>query len=875
MAKEERTPKVAQVKLGGFPGLMTNADPHDVPPGAAQVQTNFQSLIPGQLTVRKGVQPSTDFTPSSPSTNDLIAIAGYVRPEGNVVLIQDNAGNLKAFRSAAATTLASSLATTHPGTFAKHRRGHAVFVNGRDRGSIWNGTSAAAWELGVDYPVAAHTFAATTGGAATAGDYIATYRYVDCDKPKGNPSSIAPLSTVTATANQSFTHNAFVQSTQTRVTSAGGRIEIWRSTVDEANILYLIATLGHNGTITSGATNGGFIRFTLPAGHGLITGAKILVAGTDVGGYNTTHTVTAYTSTTVTTSVSYSSDSTGGTWTLTGFTADTSSDETLQTAAENDASTRLIIVSGTEIVARRFTVPPNYKRVAVQFQDRMLYAVDDLYDTGTIATTAGSTTVTGTGTAWVSTMAGRYIYCKDIPEPLIISSVGSATSITTTLPVSAAVSGKAYGIRPRPDVRNAVIYSEIDEPESVPTESDGTIDNIITIQENTGDDDEITGLIPFGAVCYVGKERHIYTLTFFNQPKLDASVSLLAQRGLLNQRCWAFHEGQCFVLDRQGPYILSVGGDITDIAEPIRNRFRDTTINWANGKWFHVKVDPIFEKVYFFVCNTGDTGTRPRRALVYGIRSKSWWDETFVSDMGDSCNLPISNSVRLLFAGENDRIYLANEGTTDGVTAQYLATITTGSASTTLTASGATFTSAMVEAPFYIYEGTGKGTGGRITGQTGTTLTIESAITVDTTTKIKVGGIYAAYRSGILELAGTEYQNERSIEITFLPTSGSVQIDVRRYFNHDTSPENNAMDDNGRGTSVTRAVGSPDDVMTLDSSRITGTVAAGWGRTTFSGRVADQMEGKRWFTTEVRTVAGDYAPLIYQITINGATHGSD
>lgn len=42
--------------LDDFPGLLTHADPRDLPPGAAREQTNVTSAEPGQLTVRAGLR---------------------------------------------------------------------------------------------------------------------------------------------------------------------------------------------------------------------------------------------------------------------------------------------------------------------------------------------------------------------------------------------------------------------------------------------------------------------------------------------------------------------------------------------------------------------------------------------------------------------------------------------------------------------------------------------------------------------------------------------------------------------------------------------------------------------------------------------------
>lgn len=46
----------ATVTMGDFPGLMTNVDPRDLPPGAAYEQVNCCSIITGELTVRAGLR---------------------------------------------------------------------------------------------------------------------------------------------------------------------------------------------------------------------------------------------------------------------------------------------------------------------------------------------------------------------------------------------------------------------------------------------------------------------------------------------------------------------------------------------------------------------------------------------------------------------------------------------------------------------------------------------------------------------------------------------------------------------------------------------------------------------------------------------------
>ena len=50
---DTKTPE-AVVPIKDFGGFVTNADPHDVPPGTAVKQVNAQSVRPGELRARPG-----------------------------------------------------------------------------------------------------------------------------------------------------------------------------------------------------------------------------------------------------------------------------------------------------------------------------------------------------------------------------------------------------------------------------------------------------------------------------------------------------------------------------------------------------------------------------------------------------------------------------------------------------------------------------------------------------------------------------------------------------------------------------------------------------------------------------------------------------
>lgn len=65
-------------------GLVTNASPYAIPPGAAVTQVNLQVISPGQLTVRPGLA-SVSFTQHTGSTAPIVRAFRYPRATDSVV----------------------------------------------------------------------------------------------------------------------------------------------------------------------------------------------------------------------------------------------------------------------------------------------------------------------------------------------------------------------------------------------------------------------------------------------------------------------------------------------------------------------------------------------------------------------------------------------------------------------------------------------------------------------------------------------------------------------------------------------------------------------------------------------------------------------
>lgn len=198
---------------------------------------------------------------------------------------------------------------------------------------------------------------------------------------------------------------------------------------------------------------------------------------------------------------------------------------------------------------------------------------------------------------------------------------------------------------------NALLFSEIDEFESVPEE------NELVVQENTGDPDKIIGLIPLGAALLICQSRHLYKLQYVSQPVIDASVTLVAYRGMLNNRCWALLSGVAFIVDSFGMYAFD-GQQEKAISVPIDNFWRDGIINFQNSGVFHVTADQNAKVVRFFYCRTGEG--LPRRALCYCIATQAWWEEEYPIAVTSSTAGQVGGKQTTLMAtGEGDFTYHA------------------------------------------------------------------------------------------------------------------------------------------------------------------------------------------------------------------------
>lgn len=209
---------------------------------------------------------------------------------------------------------------------------------------------------------------------------------------------------------------------------------------------------------------------------------------------------------------------------------------------------------------------------------------------------------------------------------------------------------------------NALRFSEVDEPESVPAE------NELMLQENTLVADVIVGLLPFGSQLIIAQQGHLYTLTYVAQPVIDASMQLASYRGVLSSACMGVLGGVAILVDSWGMYAFD-GSQEEAISVPVDNYWQDGIIDFSKKHLFHVQCERLTKVARFFYCRSTDSA--PVRALCYCVATKAWWEEEYASAIYSGSEVLVAGKVVPIF-GNAAGLFLAEGGLTDsGVSVGY------------------------------------------------------------------------------------------------------------------------------------------------------------------------------------------------------------
>lgn len=212
---------------------------------------------------------------------------------------------------------------------------------------------------------------------------------------------------------------------------------------------------------------------------------------------------------------------------------------------------------------------------------------------------------------------------------------------------------------------NTLMYSEADQPEAVPEI------NELVLQQNVRDSDYVTALIPFAGALMVMQSRHCYRLNFVSRPDIDATVSLVAYRGCIGQRCWDISLGKAYILDDSGIYSLDPQGTAEDLSEPIAVLFRTNTdsiqpeLDWAKREWFFVRADRDQGVIRFHVSFVGDSGKYPTRQIVYHPDTKSYWLESYPYVFSSAAEIRAGDGSLQTITSSADSLHRFSQGLKD------------------------------------------------------------------------------------------------------------------------------------------------------------------------------------------------------------------
>jgi hypothetical protein len=514
---------------------------------------------------------------------------------------------------------------------------------------------------------------------AIAGKYWCAYRYVD-DTPVGSGGPIASsLSEVTEIEIAEPTQQLDWSQINAGPDVRASKIELWRTTADQAAVFYHVATIppatasatgsASTDVITSSGhdlSNGDMVRLTaLTGGAGLSTGVAYYVRDA------TTNTFKAA-ATSGGAAIDFTSDITAATITVPATYTDKLSDADLTSpsrllpcTASNGSDTITCAGHGLT-VGDTVRFYPSITGTGLVVR-KTYYVVSATATTFSVSASAG-----GTAISMGAAITNGFVRCNSFTAMPAVLPNGQPNARRFRPPpqnkstivmfqdrawYGVDVAGRTYGGAADSDSAepNKLYFSEVDEPESVPSP------NELILQDNVNGADKITALMPFGGAMVVFQERHCYRLAYAAQPVIDANFTLIAQRGCFNQRCFANHDGVAYVADSMGVYVLD-GSTVTPISDGIDNYWTESVIHFGSSQNFFVSVDPVTRIARFHFCTTAGY---PDRALCFHPVTKAWWEEQYAQRFGASSIARLGGRQRLIAGAESGAVLLADQGASD------------------------------------------------------------------------------------------------------------------------------------------------------------------------------------------------------------------
>lgn len=518
-------------------------------------------------------------------------------------------------------------------------------------------------------------------------------------------------------------------------------------------------------------------------------------------------------------------------------------------------------------LANAHAPPPSHKPYVAQHQDRVFLGGEGVVRRGCVATTLGSAAVSGLGTEWPASLAGRYLHVAGATRSYEILSVDVSAQTLALAETwgQASLPYAEYAIRPAPAERRLVWYSGAGDPEGYSAAQAAFIPE---------DGDQITGLFALSSWLFVAERRHVYRLTFQDDPALDGGVFLASRRGLINHRCAVEVEGQAYLLDECGVHVMGPEGADDAISQPVQSLFepqrlsrspgRDRLrIRWEFADQFHAAFDQSSATVRWFVSLTG--APAPRHALCLDIRRRAWWVEEYAWPVGASCAGALAGQPAVFLGGPPGRVATL-QGSLDGVdpTAGTHRGTATGAGPLTLSDSSASFPADLAGRTVTLVSGAGKTQTRRIASSSATelALVLPWAILPAAGDAYQIGGVQWRYATGWYAWADSELEAPRNLEVSYEPASAGT-FDCRLYYDRSRTPVLWGSTQVGVSDGSDSEEGAPDLVADL-------TKANGYSARRFDRQGDLYLDADRMVAVELRGVAGAEPVVVYQLAIGGA-----
>lgn len=292
---------------------------------------------------------------------------------------------------------------------------------------------------------------------------------------------------------------------------------------------------------------------------------------------------------------------------------------------------------------------------------------------GTVSTTNGSATVTGSGTSFnIDLAVGSPVWINNLLR--FVLTIGSATSMTVTPTPTATASGLTIRIAesaPGPVLRPAKPYLGGYNIEAFPAKSAVAVNPPETI----------LGFVQGVGRLYLMTRNHLHVAALSGDPDVPVTTRPFWRVGFRNPRACLFVNGYLYAFTTNGATRSSADGDTVMEEHGFAAAVASDMASWDPAK-VSVGYDAKNEAVVFFHADDGTRSGGTKRystALMYMLRIGEWSPPIRIEDTTDTVDRWVSSCAtvngKLYFAATNSSSTSIYEWDTGGgVGVVYVAT---------------------------------------------------------------------------------------------------------------------------------------------------------------------------------------------------------